>query len=163
MLAGVLVNTVRKLLTELAVQRLLWPEGRFFHAASATGPATPRTPPAQRLASDFLPRSAGGPKADRDRDALHALLTEVVPHALREAVASNSRLKSIQMPEVIGLKDHTDACTLVFEMLQVPELVQALLLMVMQHTLGEMFAGEGVGHLFDEALWRLFRRPVQRH
>ena len=145
------------------MQRLLWPHGRFFHAAaSATGAATPRTPPAQRLASDFIARGAGGAKAGRDRDALHALLTEVLPHALREAVASNSRLKSIQMPEVIGLKDHTDACTLVFELLQVPELVHGVVLMVLQHTLGEMFAEEGVGHLFDEALWRLFRRPVQR-
>lgn len=92
---------------------------------------------------------------------MHALLIHYVPHLLRGAVVSNSRLKSIQMPEVIGISEHKDACQIIFEMLQSPEIVHSLVLMVLQHTLGEMFHEEGVGSLFEEALWKMFRRPVR--
>jgi hypothetical protein len=140
------------------MQDMLFPDGEFFQFNQKR--LTPRPLVKQWLPSDFLLRDPGTENADPDRDALHALLTELMPHILREAVLSNSRLKSIQMPEVIGLKDHTDACQIVFEMLQSPEIVHALVLMVLQHTLGDMFQDEGVGCLFEEALWKLFQRPV---
>jgi hypothetical protein len=112
-------------------------------------------PKRQMLPSEFLAKPSDLPNITQahDRDALHALLTEVLPHVLREAAASNSRLKSIQMPEVISLKDHTDACKVVFEMLQSPEMLQTVVLMLLQHTLGAMFKEEGVGDMFEAALW----------
>jgi hypothetical protein len=116
----------------------------------------------QMLPSEFVQRVAPTEEAARERQALRIMLTEIVPHVVREAVASNSRLKSIQMPEVISLKDHAAACTVVFEMLQSDEFVQMLLLSLLQHTLGAMFAVEGVGDLFDAALWSHSAHRVHR-
>ena len=107
------------------------------------------------LPSEFLPRP--DPRAAeahaRDRAACHDLLMSVAPRVIRDTVASNSRLKSIQMPEVVSLRDHSEACRLVFEMLQSPEMLQLVFLRVLQHTVGDMYEGEGVADLFEAALW----------
>lgn len=161
-------------LTLQCLQRLLWPQGLFVgrhsaarqpsnnldsasaHAATSahahgSHSGVPPPPPRQTLPSEFVPKPDTSKDAQRTRDALRAALVEVLPGLLREQVANNSRLKSIQMPEVVSQKDHRAACTLVFEMMQSPELMQVLLLSVLQHTLGMMFPS--THDMFEAALW----------
>ena len=135
------------------MQNLLWPNGVFFRQQRPDLLAG--KPSRQMLPSEFLPR----PDPDladvrtQDRAKLHTLLVHKVPTYLRDTVASNARLKSIQMPEVVRMKDHVEACRLLYEMVQSPEMLQLVFLRVLQHTVGVMYDAEGVGDMFEAALW----------
>jgi hypothetical protein len=135
------------------------------HKASDSGgvpTAQTGAPLRQMLPSEFVPRVRPTPDTVRERAALHRMLTDIMPRVLREAVANNSRLIKIQMPEVISAKDHQGACTLAFEMLQSPELVQMIVLSAFEHTLGACFEEEGIGEMFESALWSRATRHLPR-